>query len=269
MSQGNCQRTNSERVSQILKMLQAGQPRDKIADQFGYSTWKSLDIYMRRRGFIWDSQHRIYTSGVPGAPSNEELTIQSVGNVNPADVAPEEIVRLFNLGIFDAREIAKRLGFSGHKEMANYMLRREYIWSSSSLNYVCTHPAPLKTCSGPEATDSLLRRNDVHFDPSLAEVMTNDNYVTLLEFLWKSRDKLIKAIEFINDGDKTRVFHIPGQAKTKSIFLSDRLADLMTVLCEKHSMSQKQGYEAALIEYLSKNGFQHQVAELLDVHTNT
>ncbi|MDO0824405.1 hypothetical protein [Desulfosporosinus nitroreducens] len=268
MSQQNSKRAKHERVGQILEMLQAGQPRDKIADQFGYSTWKSLDIYMRRHGFTWDSQRHIYTNAVSEVPLKKELAVPIDRDDDAlTDVSPEEVVRLFSTGILDARDIAKRTGFPGHKEMASYMLRRGYVWSSTSLNYIDSNPSPQKTSlnSCTEAEDSLQVIDRVPTGHSLSEVLINDKYISLLEFLWESRNKLVKVIESLNDEDKIQVYPIPGQAKTKSIFLSDRLTDLMMALCDKHNLSQKQGYEAALVEYLSRNGFRDRVEELLDV----
>lgn len=90
-----------------------------------------------------------------------------------------------------------------------------------------------------------------------------------MELLWQSKDNLIKVLESMNADDKIQVYHIPDQAKTKSIFLSDGLSTLMMTLCQKHGMSQKQGYEAALVEYLSKYGFQDKVSELLKAREST
>lgn len=185
----------SDRISQVLKMLQEGQPRDKIADQFGYST----------------------------------------------------------------------LGFSGHKEMATYMLRHGYIWSASSLNYINPNPAP--TGVGLAVIEKNLHDTSEVQTEHLAMATANlsfDKYKTLLDFLWQYRDQLIKVIESMNMENEMRVYTIPGKAKTKSIFLSDGLSELMLTLCQKHSLSQRQGYEAALVEYLIKYGYQDNVEQLLN-----
>jgi len=64
--------------------------------------------------------------------------------------------------------------------------------------------------------------------------------------------------------NRIRIYTIPGKAKTKSIFLSDDLSELMLTLCQKHSLSQRQGYEAALVEYLMKYGYQDNIEQLLN-----
>ena len=273
MSQQNSQRAKTERVSQILEMLLEGQPRDKIADQFGYSTWKSLDIYMRRHGFSWNNQTQIYTKTAPETPALEPLNCPNPDNnaaadSDPTEINPEDVVRLFSFGILDARDIAKRAGFASHKEMATYMLRRGYIWSSVSSNYINSNPHS-EAFSDSSTEDILSETEEVQTSPSLTGNASFEKYRTLLEFLWQSRDNLIKVIESMNVDDKIRVYHIPGQAKTKSIYLSDSLSDLMTTLCQKHSLSQKQGYEAALVEYLSKYGFRDRVETLLKAPEHT
>lgn len=268
MSQSSDQCAGNERVYKVLEMLLEGQTRDRIADQFGYSTWKSLDIYMRRHGFCWDSQSQIYTQLESKAPAKE---VYNLKNVEPDSqfIDPTEIVRLFSLGILDAREIAKRVGFSGHKEMASYMLRQGYVWSSSSQNYENQNSShPSGTSIDYSSKDRLPNSGEMDTEQSLLENIDLEKYGTLLEFLWHSRDKLIKVIEETNIEEKIRIYHIPGQAKTKSIFLSDSLTDLMTALCKKHSLSQKQGYEAALVEYLAKKGFHEEVNRLLEASEN-
>jgi len=271
MAQQNSQASKNDRVKQILEMLLDGQPRDKIADQFGYSTWKSLDIYMRRRGYSWNSQRHVYVNTVSEPLVKEEPSVLSADShqaeVNPTDINPEDVVRLFSIGILDAREIAKRTGFTGHKEMATYMLRHGYQWSSTSLNYINTNPAPPKLCLANITEESLIKTDEVYTSHALTGNVAIEKYLTLLEFLWQSRDNLIKIIESMNVEDKIQVYHVPGPAKTKSIYLSDGLTELMMTLCQKHSLSQKQGYEAALVEYLSKYGFQAGVDKLIE-HQN-
>jgi hypothetical protein len=260
MSQQNSQQIKNDRISQVLKMLQEGQAREKIADQFGYSTWKSLDIYMRRHGFSWDSQRHLYTLSIPESSAKEESHLPS------PDINPEDVVKLFSIGILDSREIAKRTGFSGHKEMATYMLRHGYKWSAASLNYINLNPSPTKAGFEENSEEDLIENREIQTDhfATVNGTLSIEKYKTLLEFLWQSREQLIKVIESMNTENKIRVYTVPGKAKTKSIFLSDSLSDLMLTLCQKHSLSQRQGYEAALIEYLMKYGYQANIEQLLN-----
>lgn len=259
MSQQDYQQAKNERISTVLKMLKEGLPRQEIADQFGYSTWKSLDIYMRRHGFSWDAQRHIYTFTVPELPSEKEQVIK----IGSPSVNPDEIVRLFGMGLLDPREIAKKTGFTGHKEMAAYMLRNGYIWSSESHNYISSQAASSKGIL-PTSADLNNDSNGTTLNLIGGSKLNSINkYISLLEFLWESREKLLKIIDSIKDENRIRIFNIPGKGKTKSIFLSDNLADLMSAFCQEHSLSQRQGYETALVEYLMKYGYQNNVNQLL------
>lgn len=44
----------------ILRGLAEGKSRDELAAEFGYKNYKSLDIYMRRKNFIWDRVKQTY-----------------------------------------------------------------------------------------------------------------------------------------------------------------------------------------------------------------
>ncbi|SHN79494.1 hypothetical protein [Desulfitobacterium chlororespirans] len=263
MSQLQNQQGKASRVNEILNKLRSGQSREAISVHYGYSTWKSLDMYMRRNGFTWDSQRRIYTNAEAGSTEGPSSAGTDLTEINPA-----EIIRLFELGILDAREIAKKTGFPSHKDMAAFMRRRGYIWSSTESNYMDSNPSPQEQSlnSIGKNEDTLARVAAEHSRSSLSEGFPSDKYITLLEFLWNSRDKLIKMIESIEESEshKVQVYTIPGEAKTKSIFFSNELATLMTAFCKDHSMSQKQGFEAALIEYLAQHGYEHEINCLLE-----
>ncbi|CDX03431.1 Hypothetical protein DPCES_3545 [Desulfitobacterium hafniense] len=262
MSQLQNRQRKASRVNEILNKLRSGQSREAISDHYGYSTWKSLDMYMRRNGFTWDSQRRIYTNAEAGSTEGPSLASTDLTEINP-----DEIIRLFGLGILDAREIAKKTGFPSHKDMAAFMGCHGYVWSSAESNYMDSNPPPQEQSLNNmgKNEDTLAKAAAEHSRSPLTEGFPSDKYITLLEFLWNSRDKLIKMIESTEElqNHKVQVYTIPGEAKTKSIFFSNELATLMTAFCKDHCMSQKQGFEAALIEYLAQHGYEHEINSLL------
>lgn len=48
------------RVNATLKGLLEGKTREDLAQAFGLSNWKSLDMYMRRKGFAWEGNEKTY-----------------------------------------------------------------------------------------------------------------------------------------------------------------------------------------------------------------
>lgn len=48
-----------KRVKEILEKLESGRSRESISEDYNYSTWKSLDVYMRRLDFLSLSLRKI------------------------------------------------------------------------------------------------------------------------------------------------------------------------------------------------------------------
>lgn len=245
-----------ERVKEILRLLANGKRRDEIAKTYRYSTWKSLDIYMRRHGFIWNSLNNTYVIN----STSTETDPQGFSRVD--EISPMEIVKLFNTKLLDPREIAKKIGFSDHKEMAAYMLRHNYVWSSKLQNYINTRSEEASEAAG--NLDRNLPASSANFDEShLSGRSDLEKYGPLLEFLFQNKEKLLKILESVDYNKQIRIYTVQGAAKTKSIFLTDALCELMNEFCSNHSLTQKQGYESAIIEYLSKYGERDAVNKLL------
>ena len=49
-----------DKVKNVIRLLTEGVNREEIAKQMGYSNYKSLDMYVRRRNFHWDSDNQNY-----------------------------------------------------------------------------------------------------------------------------------------------------------------------------------------------------------------
>lgn len=62
-----------ERVNEILQGLAAGLTRDELAEMFGHTNYKSVDMYMRRKNFTWESTKQTY---VPKLPSAQEVSFR-------------------------------------------------------------------------------------------------------------------------------------------------------------------------------------------------
>ena len=49
----------SARARKVIEMLKY-QSREEVAKEFNYKHWKSLDTYMRRKNFVYDSRQGQY-----------------------------------------------------------------------------------------------------------------------------------------------------------------------------------------------------------------
>ncbi len=110
----------NSKVRKIIEMLKF-QTRDEVSDEFGYKTYKSLDMYMRRKNFRYDAEANQY---VPKNAKVNKVNIVNGWDLDPKNYAPSKIVSVitaFEEDNADPRLIAGNEGFKNHKEMAEYM----------------------------------------------------------------------------------------------------------------------------------------------------
>ncbi|MDV6378218.1 hypothetical protein ORD22_08150 [Sporosarcina sp. GW1-11] len=117
---------NDARVELIIDSLQEGKTREDLAVQFGHRDYRSLDMYMRRRGYTWDSEMQCYIK----RETNTDTYITQ--EIHGGKVA--QIIDLFAKGL-DAKAVAEQLFFQSHRALAEYMRNKGYQWVAAENNY--------------------------------------------------------------------------------------------------------------------------------------
>lgn len=241
----------NEKVEYILQELGKGRSREDLAVEYDYSNYKSLDIYLRRRGFRYDSEKGNYVPDLP----EEEVVVPKNANSKVT-----LIITMFTKEDADPKEIAESAGFDDHIEMANYMQRKGYIWSTTQKNY---RPAKNKGVeeekedgSGPKSSEVLAEKEEMLQSSSLQK------FIPLLEKLQQKEEELFALVDGTSDGILKK-YSVPGQSMTKSIYMSKSLANFLEEFSDVKNLSQREIVEAALVEYLKKNGFKTEMETLL------
>ena len=255
-----------EKVNYILTALKNGKSREEIADDLNYSSHKSMDMYIRRRNFRWDGKRGNY---VPKFGDHE------FENQNLSSVSSKAglIIKLLSDEKNDPKEVANKVGFNDHKELADFMKRQGYVWSTEERNYI--HQSEIEedeeksnseiseTSNGDLAVEI---QKQIQRQVNVSQKFAQFNPV--LEFLDENMDELRKLIE--NEGDEKGSegeiphFAVPGTTKTKSVYMADNLAALVTEFSKVKNVSQREIFEAAVIEYLRKYGYADAVESLLE-----
>lgn len=119
----------SDRLEYIIQRLNEGSTREDLSDEFGNKDYRALDMYMRRRGYTWDSELQNYIIKKSNIKPNQFKDEK----VQAGKVA--EIINLFDKG-YDAKEVAKQTFFSSHHSLADYMRQKGYEWNQEMKNYV-------------------------------------------------------------------------------------------------------------------------------------
>lgn len=241
-----------ERVQEILVGLASGKDREELAVEFNHSTYKTLDVYMRRKGFTWDTDKQNYTF------KQEETALQT-SHVDMSKA--NRILQLLKDNAGNAKIVAAQLGFSNHKELATYMLGRGYSWDGEENTYVkkVQLDAPVVPLSFAEnedtpGTETAVTTEEMHL---LAE------YLPLLKMLKKSEAKLIDILKPYGSFGNIPRYMIPGIAKTKTVQMVHSLDQLVVEFANEKSMTQRDVFEVALIDFFKNYGYQQQVEQLL------
>lgn len=101
--------------------------QEQLAEAYEYSSWKYLDIYMRRKHFGWDSREQNYV------PKINRVANRDIPLVNSSRTG--QVISLLAKEGADLKTVAQRVGFKDHLDLAKYMTGRGYEWDSEQGNY--------------------------------------------------------------------------------------------------------------------------------------
>ncbi|MGB4658021.1 MAG: hypothetical protein WBI07_02435 [Mobilitalea sp.] len=238
------------RANKILEMLKF-KTRDEVAKEMKYKNYKSLDMYMRRKNFIFDIKAQQY---VLGDKKVEKL------DKDPKNYAPVKIVSIitaFEKEDVDPREVAKREGFKDHIELAEYMTNKGYEWNVYKNNY-------LKTVGKIVEKAEAEAPPEIHFIEAGGKVpQTLEEYIPFIRFLYEKRDDVYQLLAGTQEDGKIPRYALPGLVRTKAIYMSDMVAKLAAEFSKEKNVTQREIMEAALVEYLQKYGFKKEIDTLL------
>lgn len=242
----------------ILKELMGGLTREDIAKKLGHKSYKTIDMYMRRRNYSWDADKQMYSINL-----KKQDTIE---NTNSAKTT--RIISLFEQGL-EPMEIAKKAGFKDHRFMALYMKNKGYIWSMEINNYILKKgikiPEEVNSNSeNAECENSQAEHADAHAALHINQsddIEQIKNLLPLLKMINKNKEKLADLLS-INDNSTIPRYVIGGVTITKSLCMSHSLSELVKEFSSEKNISQREIFEVAIIEFLRKYGFENEINAL-------
>lgn len=257
-----------EKVDMVLKQLGMGKSREKLAEELGYTTYKSIDMYMRRKKFVWDSRVQNYTPDT----RNKGAIIQDDTRI-PTSIA-YTVISLFekNKPLADPKAISRLAGFKDHLEMAGYMKSKNYKWDSTKQNYIYV-------CENENPTDQLYeadiveKRDNENLQTKTFESITQqisnsngslDRFLPLLETLEKYKNELMDTI--IPDRDESKIprYIIPSVYITKSVHMASTLDRLVREFSREKNISQRDIFEIALTGFFRQYGYRKEINAILN-----
>ncbi|MGE7664277.1 hypothetical protein ACQKMN_01025 [Ureibacillus composti] len=241
-----------DKVKGILKLLGEGFSREEVAEQYRYSTYRSMDSYMSRKNFVWDKRKEIY---VPADAIKASL--ETMVNF-PSDRVRRIVMELNKEGA-DLKEVALKVGFENHLEMARYMKSKGFEWSQEAGNYLSTSPTM------PNDEGSVVNASS---DASLEGSLSIGNgsveqFLPLLEWLALNKEVLQSLLEASVASGQLPRFAIPGLFVTKSVHMKNTLDQMVRDFSNEKNLTQRDIFEVALIEFFRKYGYAREVETLL------
>ncbi|WP_188066276.1 hypothetical protein [Brevibacillus brevis] len=255
-----------ERVNEILRGMVEGKTRDEIAQELGHKNYKTLDIYMRRKNFMWDRYKQAYvpihTSTEKWDPS-KDLMKSSMEST---------ILSLFQKEGADAKTIAKRMGFQDHRELATYMKAKGYKWCSDTKNYVKEYgkladtEMIYKEAGSNSSMDIPMEELEEPFVATRTGLTAQnqmDQYLSLLELLERNRGRLIDLIVPGSESGKVPRYAVPGVFVTKSVHMTNTLDQMVREYSKEKNISQRDIFAVALIEFFKRYGYEREISTLI------
>lgn len=245
------------KTQDILTRLQQGQTREDIAEAYGNDTWKSVDMYMRRRGYRWENDTYVLQS----EEFSQEEALQAVRHTV---TKAAQIIRLLDVEYPDPRGVAQKQGFDTIEAMGEYMKAQGYVWDNALMNYrEETSPA---TCAKMDTDGSTIEGKKGQENSSSLSTISNEtalqqDHLMLLNRLVAHQEELFQWLE-AHEAGRVPLYKFRGKPETKTLTMASSAKALLDDFSQEFNISQRSIVEAALAEYFQKYGYHYQVRQV-------
>lgn len=257
-----------EKIRYVIENIAKGRELDVIAIELGYKNHKSLDMFMRREGYLKDrNAGNYYPKNGKGYIPQEMLEEDAC-----VPVKALEVIQHFKEKKHTPKQIAANAGFKDIKEMAVYMKSRGFIWDVERNNYVLE-----------KQEHETLEEDNIHEEAENKEYAITDmcdgikegeekpnasisKYLNLLEYLYERKDKLAGILdeEYANKAScSIPRYIIQGIYITKSLHMNSQLDKMIKDYSTEKGIQQKDIFEIALVEFFMKYGYDRKIRVLL------
>ncbi len=219
----------------INKQLLSGASREHLAKFFGHKSYKSLDMFMRRKNYAWNGNKQVYEIKAK-KPKKEDFDEEQTESKRV-----RQILKSFKEGK-DAKKIAKELGFKNHLVLAEYMGDKGYLWNHKTLSY--------ELVEGNKSAPDVMEK---------VEASSADGYdQETVSFIMENKDKIMELLEEDSYKELPR-YRVKGYKINKCIQLSHKLDLLLKDFCEDHNITQREIFEISLVETLKRYGYEAEI----------
>ncbi|MCF8565020.1 hypothetical protein LLE49_09860 [Alicyclobacillus tolerans] len=257
MSMPEVHASNPDRLYDILDAMSVGLTREEVAEIYGHKDKATIDQFMRRHGYVWDKTRQNYVQ--------KDVSGMHRGRISSSRAV--DVMAQFRKPGADPKEIAKRLRFASHHEMAKYMRARGYRWDPDLGNYTAVsaevEDEDIEATAEPDSSSSGPAASAPTKTPALPSIDWG-KFVPLLLRLQKNEDKLMQLLsQTLVESAEIPRYAIPGVFTVKSIHMNVSLDQLVKEFSREKNISQREIFEVALVQFFKKYGYEREVEALL------
>lgn len=223
-----------EKVTEVLSLLADGKTKDEIS-AFYNQEWKTIYVYMSRKGFHWDSGQETFVEKIA-----QQDTVQASPFVENTKAA--QVIRMFDVKHPDIKKIAIKQGFQSVEELGDYMKSQGYRWSDEITNYV-EDIERVRTNLIASSQDTVRANMDEHL---------------LIQFLLQHQEKLKELLTSRNDSHIV-TYKFKGTKGQKTLALASGAIVLIEDYSKEFNMTQRAVVETALGEFFERHGYQERL----------
>lgn len=236
-------------VNKVLALLDEGKEKEDIAEELGYSNPASLDNYMRRRNFAWESRERKFVPAAEKYSGKARNNLLQLKGVSKAAL----VISLFTEDGANPKDIAEQTGFTSHNEMATFMKRKKYEWDVKKNNYT-------KIKKDEVENNSNVKQLNLESE-ALEEVL-----IEMLQGINELKSGTKKAVKnnTTDEAEELPRYKIEGIYKSKAFSMNSTLENMVIDFSKNRRISQKDIFEIAVVDFLLKYGEAETVEDLFD-----
>lgn len=250
-----------ERINEVIASLKE-MSIEEVAEMLGYKNEKVLKSTMNRYGYSWNNNENTFV----------KKKIEDVTEIYTPLVSTTvgKIINDLNNNNGNLKETLKITNFKNVGDLAAYMKEKNYKWDDSVKNYIQVS-AVLN--NEEQETDKKLdtaiegHRNvrQANFEKNIEvidHVMEGEQILTFI----KNNKEQIRRLVFDEESTSNSIprYCVAGRNITKSIYMIDRVADLISKFSMEKHISQREIAAVAFIEFFKKYGFKHEIDKIFD-----
>lgn len=229
-----------EKAQTILQLLADGKSREEVSQHFEQD-WKTLYVYMNRKGFRLDKEGETFVlqSEVDDTPKQ---------NIQTVNTKASQVIRMLDVKHPNIQQVAVKQGFTTIEELGIYMKAQGFLWDDDVQNYV-EHQA-VRTHEAAIENPSIM----------LPEGMLDEK--GLMHFLIQHQERLIQLLAE-SDEMSIPTYKFKGNKVNKTLTLASGATALLEDFHKEYNLTQRSVVEVALAEFFIRHGYKEKMGAML------